>query len=162
MVLLSVEEAGCAVAFGFRPVVGLAPEFDVLVAGHPAVGDRIVVIHLELVATIAAIVGTDGTVEGGRRSELERSTQLDRHATPEMLDQLELGPPGTLDGAVCADDGCDRRHGLEKDHDDPVANGGMTSYENIKLRCKPDHRAKTERERTAGLLGGRADERGPP
>jgi hypothetical protein len=48
------------------------------------------------------------------------------------------------------------------DHDDPVANGGVTSYENIKLRCKPDHWAKTERDRRAGLLHGRAEERGPP
>ena len=55
--------------------------------------------------------------------------------------------------------GCDRRYGLELDHDDPVANGGPSSYENLKAKCGPDHWAKTERDRKAGLLGGN---RGPP
>jgi hypothetical protein len=43
-------------------------------------------------------------------------------------------------------------YGLEWDHDDPVANDGLTSYENLVARCKPDHWAKTERDRKAGLL----------
>ena len=108
----------------------------------------------------AADAFVKAVVTDGVRIELVK--HFGRRMPVELRTALELGPPGTLDGAVCADDGCDRRHGLEKDHDDPVANGGMTSYENIKLRCKPDHWAKTERDRTAGLLGGRADERGPP
>jgi hypothetical protein len=45
------------------------------------------------------------------------------------------------------------------DHDDPIANGGVSSYENLELRCKPDHWAKTQRDRKAGLLDGN---RGPP
>ena len=62
---------------------------------------------------------------------------------------------------MCVEDGCDRRYGLEWDHDDPVANDGLTSYENLVARCKPDHRAKTERDRSAGKLRSRA-ERAPP
>ena len=62
------------------------------------------------------------------------------------------GDPERLDGAVCVEDGCDRRHDLEWDHDDPVANQGVTSYENMKARCRPDHWAKTERDRLAGKL----------
>ena len=97
-----------------------------------------------------------------RGVQIDTVAHLGRRMSAELRTALELGPPETLDGAVCVEDGCDRRHDLEMDHDDPVANGGVTSYENIKLRCKPDHWAKTERDRKAGLLDGRAEERGPP
>jgi hypothetical protein len=60
---------------------------------------------------------------------------------------------------TCIEPGCDRTVGLEWDHVDPVANGGPTSYENVGPRCKLHHKAKTERDRAVGLLGG---ERGPP
>jgi hypothetical protein len=74
---------------------------------------------------------------------------------------LELGDPSRLDGPVCSDDDCDRRHGLEWDHIEPCANGGPTSYENLQSKCGPDHWAKTERDRVAGLRG-RRRKRGPP
>jgi hypothetical protein len=79
-----------------------------------------------------------------------------RHIPAVLRTALDLGDPDRLDGAVCVDDGCDRRHDLEWDHDDPVANDGPTSYENLVARCKPHHWAKTERDRKAGLLGPRA------
>ena len=41
---------------------------------------------------------------------------------------------------------------LQRDHIDPVANGGLTSYVNNQLLCPPDHRIKTEQDRKAGLL----------
>ena len=86
-----------------------------------------------------------------------------RRMSAELRTALELGSPATLDGAVCAEDGCDRRYGLELDHDDPVAHGGMSSYENLRFRCGPDHWAKTERDRRAGLLAGNRDPpSGPP
>jgi HNH endonuclease len=69
---------------------------------------------------------------------------------------LELGFPPDFDGAVCSEEGCDRRHDLEWDHDDPLANGGPTNVSNLKAQCQPDHRSKTERDRAAGLLGGRS------
>ena len=34
-----------------------------------------------------------------------------------------------------------------------MANDGPTSYENLKPRCPPHHRKKTEADRLAGLLG---------
>ena len=45
--------------------------------------------------------------------------------------------------------------------------GGPTSYDNLKPRCWPHHRDKTELDRLAGLLDGRVTEarrekRGPP
>lgn len=43
-----------------------------------------------------------------------------------------------------------------------AAHGGVTSYENVMARCKPDHWAKTERDRRAGLLDRGATLTGPP
>ena len=76
-----------------------------------------------------------------------------RHIPAELRTALELGPPPGFDGVECVEEGCGRRYGLEWDHVDPVANGGPTSYDNLKARCWPHHRAKTERDRQAGLSG---------
>jgi hypothetical protein len=84
-----------------------------------------------------------------------------RHIGAELRTALELGPVPAFDGVTCAEQGCGRRHGLEWDHVDPVANGGPTSYENLQPRCRPHHWEKTERDREAGLLGG-ARRRGDP
>ena len=54
-----------------------------------------------------------------------------RHIPAELRTALELGPLPDLDGVTCSDEGCDRRYGLEWDHDDPFSNGGPTSYENL-------------------------------
>ena len=93
--------------------------------------------------------------------EIHTVAHLGRRKTAELRTALELGPPPQFEGAVCVEDGCDRRYGLEWDHDDPVANDGPTSYENLMARCKPDHWAKTERDRKAGKLRPRS-ERAPP
>jgi hypothetical protein len=68
---------------------------------------------------------------------------------------LDLGSPPEFDGVSCCEEGCDRRFGLQWDHVDPVANGGVTSRDNLEARCLPDHVAKTERDWAKGLLGGR-------
>jgi 5-methylcytosine-specific restriction endonuclease McrA len=65
---------------------------------------------------------------------------------------LELGGPPDFNGNVCAAPGCDRRYHLQRDHIDPVANDGPTSYANNQMLCPPDHRIKTEHDRKAGLL----------
>jgi len=65
---------------------------------------------------------------------------------------LDLGGPPDFNGNVCAAPGCGRRYHLQRDHIDPVANGGLTSYANNQLLCPPDHRIKTEQDRKAGLL----------
>lgn len=78
-----------------------------------------------------------------------------RYIKAELRTALGLGPPPLFPGVVCDVPGCDRRYGMEFDHVDPVANHGPTSYENLKARCKPHHREKTERDRQAGLLGPR-------
>lgn len=76
-----------------------------------------------------------------------------RHIPAELRTALDLGPPPHFEGVVCDHDGCGRCYGLEWDHVDPVANGGATSYDNLRARCWPHHRAKTERDRQAGWLG---------
>lgn len=78
-----------------------------------------------------------------------------RRIRAELRTALDLGTPPEFDGVVCAD-GCGRRYGLEWDHVDPVAHGGPTSFANLEPRCWPHHRDKTERDRRAGLLSGRA------
>jgi hypothetical protein len=93
--------------------------------------------------------------------EIHTVAHAGRRKSAELRTALELGPAPRFEGAECVEEGCDRRHRLEWDHDDPVANGGATSYENLKARCQPDHWAKTARDRKAGKLRPRA-ERGPP
>jgi hypothetical protein len=89
-------------------------------------------------------------------TKIDTIVHYGRHIPAVLRTALELGDPERLDGLVCVEEGCDRRHDLELDHVDPVANDGPTSYENIEPRCKPDHWAKTERDRKAGKLSGRA------
>ncbi|MCA1844522.1 MAG: HNH endonuclease [Actinobacteria bacterium] len=84
-----------------------------------------------------------------------------RRIRAELRTALELGPAPGFEGAVCSE-GCGRRWGLEWDHIDPVANGGPTSLANLGPRCWPDHRAKTERDRRAGLLKAKAQARAGP
>ena len=80
-----------------------------------------------------------------------------RHRPATLETALMLGAPPEFEGVSCAENGCDRRYGLEWDHVDPCANGGETSLANLRPECKPHHWDKTERDRKAGLLG-----RSPP
>jgi hypothetical protein len=85
--------------------------------------------------------------------KLDTVVHYGRRIPAEVRTALELSDPERLDGAVCSDEGCDRRYGLQWDHIDPVANGGKTSYENLQPQCTPDHWHKAERDRKAGRLG---------
>jgi hypothetical protein len=79
-----------------------------------------------------------------------------RYRPAQLETALRLGAPPEFDGIECSEVGCDRKYGLEFDHVDPYANDGPTSFANLKPECKPHHWAKTERDRKAGLLHGRA------
>ncbi|HUZ43671.1 MAG TPA: HNH endonuclease signature motif containing protein, partial [Acidimicrobiales bacterium] len=48
---------------------------------------------------------------------------------------------------------CGRSLGLEWDHVEPSAKGGVTSFENLRPRCKACHRAKTARDFPEGTSG---------
>lgn len=76
-----------------------------------------------------------------------------RHLKAELRTALDLGPVPCFSGRQCAE--CGRRWGLEYDHVDPVGHQGPTSYDNLQALCWPDHQAKTERDRQAGLIRGR-------
>jgi hypothetical protein len=123
-----------------------------VIGGGPVPVD---VVRAAAVDAFVKVVVRDGT-------KVDSIVHYGRRIPAMLRTVLELGDPERLDGAVCVEAGCDRRLDLEWDHDDPVANHGVTSYENLNARCKPDHWAKTERDRKAGLLSGRAAKRGPP
>lgn len=99
-------------------------------------------------------------------TEIATVCHLGRHLPAELRTALELGPPPDFEGVTCSVPRCGRRYGLEWDHEDPVANLGPTSYENLKRpKCWPHHQEKTKEDRRAGLLDGvikRLSERGPP
>jgi hypothetical protein len=67
---------------------------------------------------------------------------------------LRLGAPPLFHGPACGDR-CGCELGLEIDHVESVAAGGPTSFANSDVKCAPSHKAKTSRERAAGLFGGR-------
>ena len=77
-----------------------------------------------------------------------------RRRSAELQTALELGPAPDFDGVMCTESGCHRTYGLQWDHVDPCANGGLTSLANLKPLCTPHHVEKTERDRKAGLLRG--------
>jgi hypothetical protein len=85
-----------------------------------------------------------------------------RRYTAELRTALALGPVPAFDGRACSR--CARTWGLQYDHKDPIAHTGTTSYSNVQSLCYPCHVDKTEEDRRAGLLAGRATARGsaPP
>lgn len=85
-----------------------------------------------------------------------------RHIKAELRTALELGAAPYFDGVSCIEAGCDRQYYLERDHVNPRANRGPTSYENLQFRCWPHHREKTARDRKAGLLRGSRQGPDPP
>ena len=87
--------------------------------------------------------------------EVTKVVHLGRRPRAEILTVFRIGAPPLFTGAVCAEEACERRYHLEMHHVDPVANGGATRYDNLKLECPPHHREQTKRDRKAGKLGPR-------
>jgi hypothetical protein len=88
-------------------------------------------------------------------TEIHTIAHFGRRYPAVLQTALDLGAPPKFEGIVCTAPGCARRSRLQRDHIDPVANGGETSYANNQPLCPPDHRLKTERDRKAGLLSGK-------
>jgi hypothetical protein len=92
--------------------------------------------------------------------DIQKVKHLGRRYTAELLTALNLGPVPAFSGRACV--GCGARgFGLQFDHADPVAHHGETSIANLQDLCWSCHAEKTERDRKAGLLGKRAQARGP-
>ena len=85
-------------------------------------------------------------------TRIETVVHYGRHIPAEVRTALELGPPPSFEGRCCVEAGCGRRHGLQFDHRDPVANRGPTSLANLQPLCWNHHQDKTERDRAAGRL----------
>lgn len=87
--------------------------------------------------------------------DIHRVVHLGRRPPAEILTALRIGAPPSFEGAVCAEEACERRYHLEMHHVDPVANGGATTLDNLRFECPPHHRERTAADRRAGKLGPR-------
>jgi hypothetical protein len=156
---------GTAKTGGGRPEVVFVIGPDVLARGHAHLGEPcdivgggpvpVELVRRHLVDAFVKAVIHDGT-------KVDTIVHYGRRRPALLQSVLDLGDPPDFDGAVCSEDGCDRRFGLQWDHVDPIANGGPTSRDNLAARCIPDHAAKTEQDRAKGLLGSQAKHRKPP
>jgi 5-methylcytosine-specific restriction endonuclease McrA len=88
-------------------------------------------------------------IHDGKR--IETVMHIGRYIPTELRTALELGDPPEFSGLICTD--CGKRYSIERDHVNPVANGGITTYDNMRGRCWDCHEKKTEADRQAGLLG---------
>jgi hypothetical protein len=86
-------------------------------------------------------------------TRIETVAHFGRHIPAKLRTALELGGAPEFRGAVCTEPGCGRRYGLQWDHANPIANEGITSFDNLQPLCYQHHAEKTERDRQAGLLG---------
>ncbi|MBA3350796.1 MAG: HNH endonuclease, partial [Actinobacteria bacterium] len=82
--------------------------------------------------------------------DLRQFRRWSRSIPVEVAIALELGKPPSFDGVACVD--CGNRFRTEFDHVQPCVAGGPSSNGNIRPRCWGCHRAKTERDRSAGKL----------
>jgi 5-methylcytosine-specific restriction endonuclease McrA len=83
-----------------------------------------------------------GVVSDG--TDLRHLRRWTRSIPVEIRLALRLGAPPRFDGPRCVD--CGNRFRLEKDHQIPFADGGLTSVANLPLRCQPCHHKKTTRD----------------
>jgi len=88
--------------------------------------------------------------------DLRKIKRWTRSTPVEVKLALQLGKPPEFDGIKCVD--CGKRFRTEEDHVDPHCAGGPASADNLDPRCKPCHKAKTERDRQAGKLRPRKPE----
>jgi len=97
-------------------------------------------------------------------NDLRQMRRWTRHIPVEIKLALKLGPPPDFDGPRCID--CGNWYRLEHDHQQPYAEHGPTSLDNLPNRCHPCHTAKTRRDarRRRGNADSRiaAHDRGPP
>ncbi len=132
-------------------------DLDALRRGHSHDGERS---HIRgvgpLPVKVARRIASDAFLKAAvvDGCEIKKIRHFGRRIRAEVRTALELGAVPELDGAVCVEEGCGRRHGLEWDHEDPLGHEGPTAYHDLKPRRRPHHREKTQRDRQAGLFFG--------
>jgi hypothetical protein len=132
--------------------------------GHAEVGEQCQIIGGgPIPASLARELGRDAFLKAVLHDGVAIHTiaHFGRRYPAVLRTALMLGTPPAFEGPICSEPGCDRRYHLERDHIDPCANGGKTSYENLASPCWPHHQFKTERDRKRGLLDRRPRSRGP-
>ncbi len=151
--LLSGQGSGSAL----RADLAIVVDLDALRRDHTHDGERC---HIPgvgpLPVSVARRIASDAFLKGVliNGCEIKKVPHFGRRIRAEVRTALELGSAPGLEGATCVEEGCGHRDGLEWDHDDPLAPRGPTAYHNLKARCRPHHREKTQRDREAGLLFG--------
>lgn len=141
-------------------------EWQALVRGHAHRGERCHIpgvggTTVEVARSLLDDAFLKGVLVDG--VEIAKVKHFGRHIPAELRTALSLGEAPALDGVVCVEHGCDRRVGIEFDHVHPKAAGGPVSHDNLEPRCRPHHRDKTARDRSAGwFTGSGGGERGPP
>lgn len=105
--------------------------------------------------SLARELGNDAFLKAVLHDGTDISTvaHFGRRTSAVLRTALLLGGPPSFDGVKCSVSGCDRQlFYLERDHIDPVANGGLTALRNLQSLCFFHHRVKTEKDRKAGRL----------
>lgn len=69
--------------------------------------------------------------------KIDTVAHFGRRTSAVLRTALALGAPPEFDGVVCSAPGCDRRYGCQKDHTDPVANGGGDVVREPRLALPP-------------------------
>jgi hypothetical protein len=133
--------------------------------GHAAEGEQCHIVGGGPVpVSVARRLGHDAFL----KAVLYRGTKIDtiahfgRRVPAVLRTALELGPAPAFDGLRCSVPSCERCFHLQKDHVDPIANGGKTALANYQPLCFVHHQMKTEDDRRAGRLGRGRRAHGPP
>ena len=163
---LAARLQGGGVKRAARPELVVVADLNALRRGHAHEGEPCHVIGggpipVDVVRELSADAFIKAVLHDG--VDIKVVKHFGAHINAELRTALELGPAPEFVGTTCCEPGCGRKYRLEWDHVDPRANNGPTCFDNLKPRCWPHHRDKTERDRRAGLLRPKgSEELGPP
>lgn len=133
-------------------------DHQALVRGHTDPGERCEVlgggpIPIDVARDILSNAFLKAVVVDG--VEIHKVKHFGKNPTAEQRTALTTTAYLRDGDVVCSRDGCDRRD-IEWDHRHPRAAFGPTATGNLDPLCRGHHQEKTEADRRAGLLTGRA------
>jgi hypothetical protein len=145
-------------------MVQVLVDHDAFVRGYTEPGERCEISGIGPVpVTTAKSLASDAIITGLTVSgeDVRLISHDSRTINKRLRDALNAG------GRRCAVQGCEARHGLQIDHDDPLSLGGLTALRNLRYLCPYHHYLKTYRG--YGFTGppgkevwGRLDHGAPP